>query len=293
MQQEITFIQQISNQLFSESNVSGAWLAIAATVALTGVIINSFLSFLGGLISDKAAFTRDKVKREHDLIREVYFDAIDYLNFCFHKISGMANGVLTSSSEDAQATINYYRIFLVASPEVISAFLEVSKENGRIFFSLANMVMDFTAISNELAGFELDRKHAVETMENLNKERRYYTENNQMNDGLSNLMNSQFAEAQSRFDESVRRCDDAQARKAKQHLELLKSCSIAMLDISSGIYDAILAMRDDLDRKLALDLKVEIRQEIDLMLSGVGEQSKTFVDGLDAKINSLQAAHDN
>lgn len=273
MLEDFSFLER----LFEGNNIAGFWAVIGALIALLGIFINNFFENL-----------RATEKRKLELVRECYFNALNYLALNNYKILKAAAGEnLPLREGDIEASANYFQVFMVASPEVIKDITKLSSSYSRILLELSEDLIDLQILSSKLDEANKDIEFNLGVMNDINEKYAKLNENNNTSEELWNMLNQIFSEAKINFESSMGVQKHTNCEILTKKISLLKSGIQALSETSIDLYETILKMRQDLERKLNKKQISSVRSGFEVMLQELKLQIDVFIKKLENKIEEL------
>ena len=263
--------------LLNEQNISGIWVVIGATLAFFGVIANNFFEN-----------RRLRKERQHALIREAYLGGVEYISFYVQGISSiMSKANFEFDQSMGSSTEKYYKLFLIASADVIDAFTKFSQKSTRLVLDLSMTSLKLKKCMADVESHKESYKNALETMQKISEKRKECNDKNLNSEELLGFYERQFQEAQQDFDAAMEQHGIANKIQLKTHMLLLRECTQALLEISDDMYEAIISMRYDLDRKLSARESKQIRSSINLMLEQLQSSITQYINQIEQEIGKL------
>ncbi len=227
--------------LFSKENMAGVWAVFGASIALLGVFANNLWE--NG---------RKKKEREQALIREAYFGAVEYINYHTHAILRIGqSGQIETGSEGVAASENFYKLFLIASPEVVDAFTKLSLKFTDIIMKLGESALNLQNCTWRISSHQQAIDNALTVMDQVNLDKKEYVDKKENNPELWDLFDERYQQAKQGFDTNRELIEVTQKQEFELKMKLLKECIELLLTTNSDTHGVIFMMRSDLDRKLS------------------------------------------
>ncbi|PCJ99972.1 MAG: hypothetical protein COA45_03930 [Zetaproteobacteria bacterium] len=264
--------------LFSKQSIAGVWAVIGALIALIGVFGNNFWEN-----------SRKKKEREHELIRDAYYGAVEYINYYTNHILSIGNSGETKSENDNNiVSEKYYRLFLIASPEVIDTFTKLSLKYSVILMELGESSMDLQQCSLECASHQQEKDTSLNIMEQIVLDKKEYNEKSKNIPDLWDYYVERYNNAEQAFDSHGDKLDVARKHEFELKLKLIKESIEQVLKINSSTYDAIFMMRSDLDRKLNGKDSKKIKNSINILQEHFEEKLTAHIENLKLRIIKME-----
>ncbi len=226
--------------LFSKESIAGVWAVIGALIALVGIFANNLWEN-----------ARHQKEREHLLIRDAYIGAIEYINYFYYRILRIAHsGVVEDDQEAVIASEKFYSLFLIASPQVIEAFTKLSLRYTEIIMELGDKAFDLQECSQQIQFHQQQIDNALSAMEQINLNRKEYNDKEKNIPELWALYEQHYQEAQDIFDLNMAEIEIKNDEKVELQMKLLKHCIECAITTNGPMFNAIILMRNDIDRKL-------------------------------------------
>lgn len=268
------------DMLFSKNSIAGVWAVIGAVIALIGVFTNNAFENM-----------RSKKEREHALIRDVYIGGIEYINFSSCKIMSIANAIGTENNlqkEDVASSEKFYKLFLIASPEVIEAFTKLSAKFANIMLRLSEVQLNVQKLSSEHESHKQGVQFAIQKMNQVNADRKEYNDKNKDIPELLELFDEHFEEAQRDFESNQELADKSIKQATEAKLILLRECIEKILETYPYSFEAIFKMRDDLDRKLSKADARRIKNCINLLEAEMRASFESYLERIKLQIIEME-----
>ena len=264
--------------LFSKDSIAGVWAVIGALVALLGVFANNLWEN-----------SRKKKEREHALIRDAYYGAVEYINYYAYKILSIGqSGEFKTDSDSILASEKFSKLFLVASPQVIDTFTKLSLKFTDILMRLGESALILQNCNWRVKSHQQVIDNALSTMNLVNVDMKEYNDKNRNIPELWNSFSQRYEQAQQNFDLHSEQIEILQKQEFELKIKLLKECIELLLTTYSDTYEAIFLMRSDLDRKLNKKDSQRIKSSIDFLQEQLKSSSSNYVDKLRARILDME-----
>jgi hypothetical protein len=264
--------------LFSKESMAGVWAVIGALIALIGV--------LGSNLCENY---RNKKERQHELIRNAYVGAVDHVACSLGVMLKACTGEVNDSTDDVLVSEKFYRLFLIASPDVIDAFSKFSNTCTEVVIQLQQSFLDIQQCASEkdLSQQYIDR--ALKNMEQSTQYKNEYADKGaEMPEDLLQLLDKQFEKAQNSFDDNVTNLEKLNQREGRLKLSLLQQGIELVIDAYPEAFNAIFLMRKDLDRKLSKKESRQIQASIELMKSNLKKDLLAYIKNVEMKLSEME-----
>ncbi|MGH1376705.1 MAG: hypothetical protein ACRBCK_10185 [Alphaproteobacteria bacterium] len=263
--------------LFSKKSMAGAWAVIGALIALTGIILNNYWEN-----------RRKKKDREHELIREGYFGAVEYINhFTFKILTISQQGVIETTASDSVASEKYYKLFLIAPPEVINAITTLSSKIGDAIIELTRVVTDVQHVTAQKQEYNNAIQNSLRIMEEINQDRKEYNDKKENIPSLLRLYDEQYEKAQMDYSLYTKEVGITVKKEFELKIALIKKGIELMNTLYPDIYEAIFIMRNGLDQKLNKKDSQALQASINALVEQLTEKSARHIEELRLQIIQL------
>lgn len=272
------YVTDVFKALFSEENASGLWVVIGVCFTLIGISKNN-----------RAENKRRKKDREHELIRTAYFGAVEYINYSFHKILLIGqSGEVTRADNDIKNSEKFYKLFLIASPDVIDSFSKLSLKFAHIIGTLCERTIDLQQSSGSIAIHAQDKKYALEIMNRVNADRKEYNDKKKNAPELLEMFDAEFDKAKRDFEQSSIALEREDNNEHELKMTLLKECVEHILAVNEDMFNAILILRNDLEFKLSKKDAKKVEDSIKSMENQLNKDLIKQIDTINDKILKLK-----
>ena len=272
--EDISFI----DRLFNDQNIAGAWVVVGAIVTFLGAFIAALLGLAGILISNTLENKRKKRQRDHEIIKETYFDALHYLSFSYHQILKISSGENLSVDENSvSATYNFYKILLVASPEVIDKFTSTAGTLGSCLYHLIEKLVLFKKYDSEEQIAQDGIEFSINCMNEANADiKKYFDKGIDRPDVLEGYQ-AMFDNAQSNYYRNSEIKEEKTKEKYDAQITLVREGVKKAVEVSPAVYDCIFTMRKDLERQLTEEEMKKINKSTDAMIEKLELDTEEFI----------------
>ncbi|WP_041794082.1 hypothetical protein [Micavibrio aeruginosavorus] len=270
--------------LIAPQNVIGLWTVISATNA---ALITLLGIFLNNLYENK----RKREDRKHKLIRDAYMGGIEYLSYSQNKINSFSkNGTLEVEDHDREYSEKFYKLFAIASPEVIDIYSKLSAQYGDCLFTLGKDALLLQECSGKVAFHKQGIDIALEGMKIATENMHEYNAKKEDIPDLWALHTEQYNKSCLDFEAHSEQHDSAHKEELILRIKLLKNCMKALLDTTKPTYAALASMREELDRNLSQKDFKKIQKSIDFMQEKIERASNAFIKEIEDKIAIMEQA---
>lgn len=275
-------MQEYVALLLNENNIKGAWYAIAAFIALAGIILNNYFEN-----------RRNRSDKKYELLRTAYMDAIDYIDFAlkFYFKQDSLEGAEKVTNLDSSR--KYYKLFLTGSAGVLDSFSKFSEEFNTGLLDIIKLDVELKVLEEDIKVSTDKRDNSLKIMTDLNDKRADYNNQKRKDKELWDLYTKQFEEANQRYELAASKIDETRSQQIKLSLTKYQRSYQEVIKISESAYNTILLMRNDIDRKLSKKERKTIEQSINKYMSQMKLTCNELLEHLQEQIDSLQNTDKN
>ena len=267
--------------LMNGKNAAGVWAIIgsvsAAFITLSGVFINNFFEN-----------NRKRKERHRTVIFDSYIGALQYIAAMNLRLVKAGAGQIDElSNSDLTATEKFYNLSLVASPKVVRSFFDLSAKLTSAIFSLSGKNLDLKELKSEIDLRNNLMGIAQQQIEQALADMKLYNQKKVTNPAEFAIYQEQFDTYSKQKNQFLSELNVFQNKDAQIRLQLLKEAYAQSKKIMPDIFNLILLMRNDIERKIGFLESKAIKYTFDIVSEKVGKDVDDFIENLDSRISKL------
>jgi hypothetical protein len=267
--------------ILSSSNASGIW-------ALFGSITASIITLLGVFANNFFEDSRKLKERHRTIIFDAYTGALQSIAISNMKVMQIvASKPCDKSVNDYLLAEKLYNLSLVASPEVIKSFFNISAKFSSGFAILSTKDLDIKEYSGEIESLNNLMKMASDKVEESLADMKSYNSHGSNNPELFKNYQAQFDVYSSDRDQYLKDLDKVQSKNAQAQISILREAIRILDEITPYIFDLIIIMRKDIEKKLKKKDTQKIKDHFEVTSKIVSSDMEQFMKVLDLKITKL------
>ena len=244
------------------------------------------MAFLGVWLNNKSEDKRRRKQRDHDLIRETYFGAVEYVAYCIKVMASAGGDQFQELIESKELnTKNYYFLNLVATYDVMACFLKLSDKATEIIGKISLMHFEIVIINAEVKSELETRKIYQEQMDQILRDHKELISQETFSQEDSNSLLDRYQETMEKFNSTFDNALLLNKSLFERKISILKYTRQSMKETNPLIYEVLFLMRRDLDRKLSKKDLEKMKMILDKSLSNSAEGIENMIVELENLAN--------